>query len=109
MGMRIVFNTEGNNEALGPYVESDLDQDTVTYRDAAGNYKHAPVDCVAVREITRDEMQEVFSSFKTDITGAGYWLGGDSVTAMNSLIGIAAQMIEYAQTHGARLSVDVAL
>ena len=105
--MKIVFNTEGDNEALGPYVDTVEDAVVYSKGDSIG-YASVPADCVTVREITRDEVLEVFAWFKRSIDSSGYWVDGDSLVALNGLVQAAVQMIEYAQVHGAALTVDQA-
>lgn len=103
--MKMVFNTEGQNEILGQYVGTD--EGVVSYTTVYGaEPKHAPADCVAVREVTSLEMATEVNRLKLKVEAAVTWLGGDPLTAMNSVVAAGIELVEYAQIMGAALTVD---
>lgn len=104
--MKYVFNTEGENEILGEYLGTD--EDAVVYRRPGSGHASAPSDCVTVKEITRDEIVEVLDGFKRSLDVVKSWVGGDSLTAMNSLMALQVEMREYAYVMGSRLNDDAA-
>lgn len=110
--MLYVFNTEGDGEILGPYDRTD--EDVVFYvKPGSANcdspeFGQAPADCVTVKEVTRSEVQDEIARLKRQLDEASWWIGGDYVTAMNSVLAVGVQLIQYAQVMGARLTVDTA-
>jgi hypothetical protein len=107
--MKCVINTEGSNEILGPFYGTG--ESVVLYYAGGENeieIRSAPEDCVRVVEISREEIVAEVERLKRQIDDATGWIGGDSLTAMNSLVGVAAELTAYARVMGAALTPDTA-
>lgn len=105
--MKMVFNAEDGYAILGTYV--GLDEGVVLYQATFnGAIRNAPEDCVVMREVPREEMIQQIARFARLAHETEPWVSGDSLTAMNSLLALGVEMIEYAQVMGAALTVDAA-
>lgn len=105
--MLYVFDTEGDNEILGPY--SGFEEDAIFYM-SGYERKQAPEDSVVVREVTRAEIVAEFERFQRRIENAKMHVvaGGFGDTGLNSLVAIGVEMARYAEAMGAAFSMGAA-
>jgi hypothetical protein len=104
--MKLVFNAEDNYTALGRYAGSE--EDSVFYMKPGGYRMAAPADCVEVREVSTEDVAAEIDRLARQVEQAKSWIGGDSLTAMNSLVQAGVELAEYARIMGALLSPEAA-
>lgn len=110
--MRVVVNMESDErEVLGEYLGTD--EDTVRFMRgpnvAPGS---APADCVKIVEYGAGETRAEFERWQRVIESNAGWIGDGTTpatTALNGIVALAVEMLDYAHTFGAALTQDEAL
>jgi hypothetical protein len=103
--MLYVIDVESEaNTVLGPYVKTE--EDVVFYECVAGDrfVKTAPVDCVKIVEVPRGFFLREVERWKALLDRDISWVGGDTTVAMNSLVALGQEIVEFAQSFGAAFS-----